>query len=145
MLVSTAFGAVSYFALLEIRHRVVMVLIRARSPLSMDVTIWSKPGESRIGNLPQFQRKYIWGKESAQLMALPELSTLIWSARLLYVIYHVAICGLISAFAFGPLSEASLWVKKSVAHAPVLKPNPSIERTSQRPLRALWSTAHVER
>ena len=24
-------------------------------------------------------------------------------------------------------------------------PNPSIERTSQRPLRALWSTAHVER
>ena len=25
------------------------------------------------------------------------------------------------------------------------EPNPSIERTSQRPLRALWSTAHVER
>jgi hypothetical protein len=24
-------------------------------------------------------------------------------------------------------------------------PNPSIERTSQRPLRALWPTAHVER
>jgi hypothetical protein len=24
-------------------------------------------------------------------------------------------------------------------------PNPSIERTSQRPLRALWSAAHVER
>ena len=27
----------------------------------------------------------------------------------------------------------------------VSRPNPSIERTSQRPLRALWSTAHVER
>ena len=26
-----------------------------------------------------------------------------------------------------------------------MSPNPSIERTSQRPLRALWSTAHVER
>jgi len=25
------------------------------------------------------------------------------------------------------------------------RPNPSIERASQRPLRALWSTAHVER
>ena len=25
------------------------------------------------------------------------------------------------------------------------RPNPSIERTSQRPLRALWSTTHVER
>ena len=25
------------------------------------------------------------------------------------------------------------------------RPNPSIERTSQRPLRALWSAAHVER
>ena len=32
-----------------------------------------------------------------------------------------------------PRGNRSLW------------PNPSIERTSQRPLCALWSTAHVER
>jgi hypothetical protein len=34
---------------------------------------------------------------------------------------------------------------KSVIWLTPMRPNPSIERTSQRPLRALWSTAHVER
>jgi uncharacterized membrane protein len=32
-----------------------------------------------------------------------------------------------------------------LSHITVVTPNPSIERTSQRPLRALWSTAQVER
>ena len=32
-----------------------------------------------------------------------------------------------------------------LAHAVGVPPNPSIERTSQRPLRTLWPAAHVER
>ena len=41
-------------------------------------------------------------------------------------------------------SYAELSWERRVATERV-RPNPSIERTSQRPLRALWSTAHVER
>jgi hypothetical protein len=39
-------------------------------------------------------------------------------------------------------TAAQIVLSAAISTAP---PNPSIERTSQRPLRALWSTAHVER
>ena len=38
------------------------------------------------------------------------------------------------------------WQSNTLAHMPgEVRPNPSIERTSQRPLRALCAAAHVER
>ena len=40
---------------------------------------------------------------------------------------------------------AKLWQEQHGSAASSLSPNPSIEQTSQRPLRALWLAAHVER
>jgi hypothetical protein len=44
-------------------------------------------------------------------------------------------------------TNVSVWapLRKTLMCRTDVTPNPSIERTSQRPLRALWSTAHVER
>jgi len=47
------------------------------------------------------------------------------------------------ARAHGVTTEAA-WATREACIA-ALAPNPSIERTSQRPLRALWPAAHVER
>ena len=43
-----------------------------------------------------------------------------------------------------PSSVGALRLPEFIMH-PAQASNPSIERTSQRPLRALWSAAHVER